>query len=299
MSGKIRRFGIGVILALVLSLVIVAVSYSAVGITCEIGTGGLPLSVYDLSAVPQSVAEDATRLATELFGDCQEKCNDFVSQLLAMYSEVKDKDFVVIFNPGGLGWTFKQGFSGWTSILAGIQSELASAGHTSLFLNHLRTDGGLPGFLDELVERITSYPSKAKDLAGRVEFITSHIPDLRVILTGESTGTVICDRAMDILGDNPQVYSIQTGPPFWYENIALDRTLLLTNNGIVPDSYSQGDFWAMVWGNLRHWLHLSQPEDAFGTTPHYIGAPGHDYWWQYPEVCSQITDFLEQNFGIK
>jgi len=299
MRSKIRRLGIGVTLALVLSLVIMAVSYSAVGVTCEIGTGGLPLSVYDFSAVPQSVAEDAAGLATELFGDCQEKCNDFVNQLLAMYSEAKGRDFIVIFNSGGLGWTFKQDSSGWPSILAGIQSKLASTGYTSLFLSHLRTDGGLPGHLDELVERVTGYPSKAKDLAGRVEFITSHIPDLRVILTGESTGTVICDRAMDILRDNPQVYSIQTGPPFWYENIALERTLLLTSNGIIPDSYSQGDFWAILWGNLRYRLHLAQPEDDFGTTPHYIGAPGHDYWWQYPEVCSQITSFLEQNFGVK
>ncbi len=299
MRSKIRRLGIGVTLALVLSLVIMAVSYSAVGVTCEIGTGGLPLSVYDFSAVPQSVAEDAAGLATELFGDCQEKCNDFVSQLLAMYSEAKGRDFVVIFNSGGWGGNLLEASPGWWSISTGIESELASSGYTSLLLNYRRTVKTLRSCLDEVVERITSYPSKAKDLACRMEFITSHIPDLRVILTGESTGTVICDRAMDILRDNPQVYSIQTGPPFWYENIALERTLLLISNGIVPDSYSQGDFWAIVWGNLGYWFHLSQPEDDFGTEPHYIGAPGHDYWWQYPEVCSRITSFLEQNFGVK
>jgi len=301
MKRKLCKLGIAVTLVVVIALAIVLLAPSplVVGVTCEVGTGGLPLSVYDISAVPQSVAEDATRLATGLFGDCQEKCNDFANQLLAMYSKVKDKDFVIVFNPGGSGWTFKEDFSGWTSILAGIQSELGSAGYTSLFLSHLRTDGGWRGCLDELVQRKAGYPSKAKNLASRMEFLTNHNPGLKVILTGESTGTIICDKVMNILADNPQVYSIQTGPPSWYENMVLDRTLLLTNNGIVPDSYSQGDFWAIAWGNLRHWFHLSEPIDDFGTAPHYVGAPGHDYWWQYPEVCSQITNFLQQNFGVK
>ena len=299
MKSKIRKLGIGVTLALIIALTIMALSPSEVGVTCEVGTGGLPSSVYDLSAVPQPVTEDAARLATELFGDCQEKCNDFVSQLLATYSKAKDKDFIVIFNSGGWGGNLLEASLGWQSIFTGIESELASSGYTSLLLDYRRTVKTLRGCLDELGERITGYSSKAKDLAVRVEFLTNHIPDLRVILTGESTGTVICDSVMNILEDNPQVYSIQTGPPFWHENIALNRTLLLTSNGIVPDSYSQGDFWAMVWGNLKYWFHLSQPEDNFGTIPHYVGAPGHDYWWQYPEVCSQITNFLEQNFGIK
>ncbi len=301
MRSKIRRLKVGVALTVVLllALVLLVPSSLVIGVTCEVGTGGLPLSAYDLSAVHQSVAEDATRLATELFGDCQEECDDFVSQLLAMYSKAEDKDFVVIFNSGGYGGNLLENTPGWQSIFTGIESELASSGYTSLLLDYQRTAETLRSRLDELVERITGYPSKAKVLASRVEFLTNHNPGLRVILTGESTGIIIADRVMTILDDNPRVYSIQTGPPFWHENVTLDRTLLLTNNGIAPDSFSQGHFWDIIWGNLRHWFRLSQPEDHFGTTPHYVRAPGHDYWWQYPEVCSQITNFLEQNFGIK
>ena len=91
---------------------------------------------------------------------------------------------------------------------------------------------------------------------------------------------------------------VLTGPPFWHKTIMLDRTLVMTNNGITSDSYSEGGFWTMVWGNLRYWLHLSQPVDDFGTPPHHIGAPGHDYWWQYPEVRSQITNFLNESLGL-
>jgi len=257
------------------------------------------MSVGDLSAVPESVAEDATGLATELFGDCQEKCDDFVNQLLATYLEAKDKDFVILFSSGGWGWNLIEASPGWESIFTGIEFELDNLGYTSLLLNYQRTEDTLKGRLDELVEIITRYRSKAEDLACRAEFLTSHIPDLRVVIAGESTGAVISDRVMDILEDAPQVYSVQTGPPFWHENITLDKTLLLTGNGIIPDSFSQGDFAAILQGNVRRWLGLSQPEEGHGTILHYVGAPGHDYWWQYPEVCSQITNFLDENFGIK
>ena len=301
MVNWIRKYGVGVALAvlLLLGIVLLVPASSVTGIIYEVGNGELPISICDLSAVPQSVAEDAAELATELYGDCQEECNNFVNQLLATFLEAKDKDFVLLFNSGGWGSNLLEASPGWTSIVTGIESELGKLDYTSLSLVYLRTEDTLKGRLGELGEIKTSYQSKAEDLACKMEFVTRHIPDLKVIIAGESNGTVICDRAMSILEDNPQVYSIQTGHPFWHDNFTLDRTLLLTSNGIVTDSFSQGDFWAVFWGNLKNWLHLSQPEDDFGTAPHYVGAPGHDYWWQYPEVHAQITSFLDENFGIK
>ena len=301
MAGKIRKLGIAVALTAIFALVIVvlAVSSSEVGVTCVVGTEGLPPPVYDLSTVPQSVVDDAASLATELFGDYQEKCDDFANQLLAMYLEAKDKDFVVVFNPGGWGWNLVEASPDWWSILTGIKSELDSSGYSSLLLNYQRTTDNLRGHIDELVEMMTRYPSKAKDLASRVEFLTSHIPDLRVIVTGESNGSIICDSVMNELKDNPRVYSVQTGPPFWHKNIMLDRTLLLTSNGIIPDSFSQGDFLTMIGANLKSLFGLSQPEDDSGKILHFVRAPGHEYKWQYPGVYSEILSFLRQNFGVE
>jgi len=301
MASKIQRLGIVIALGLVLLLGIgvLAASYSGSGVTCMIGTEGLPSSLSDFSVVPQSVVDDATGLATELFGDCQEKCDDFANQLLAVYSEAEDKDFVVIFNSGGWGWNLAEDSPGWGSIFTGIESELDKSGYTALMLNHLRVVDSFRGRFDEVGGMITGYHSKAKDLACRAEFLVTHIPDLKVILAGESTGTVITDSAMKILADNPQVYSIQTGPPFWHQTAMLGRTLVMTDNGIIPDSVNQGDFLSITSGYFKSWFGLSEPEDDFGTAPHYIAAPGHDYWWQYPEVCSQITNFLRQNFRIE
>ena len=302
MASNLRKLGVLVALSAVLFLgiAVLAFSYSDVGVTVGVGTGGLPLSVTDLSKVPESVAEDATELAKELFEDYQEEYEDFVSQLLAEYVEAKDKDFVVIFNSGGWGWNFLENSPGWYSISTGIESELDKLGYSSLLLNYRRTGETLRGVIDEFVEVITDYPSKAEDLAHRVEFLTSHIPDLKVIVTGESNGSVMSDTVMSILQDNPRVYSIQTGPPFWHQNVMLDRTLVLDSNGMTPDSFSQGDVPTVLWASLKALIGLTPPEEEDpGRILYFFRAPGHDYRWQYPDVYAKITDFLEKNFGFK
>lgn len=302
MASKINRLRIGIIAsAVIISLAVIVsiLSFSWVGVTSEVGTGGLPLSASDLSAVPQSVAEDAVRLATELYGNGRGERDDFIGQLLVMYSETKDKDFIIFFNTGGWGWNVVENSPDWWSISIGIKSELESSGYTSLLLNYQRTVDTLQGRLDELVEMINGYSSKAADLAYRVEFLTSHISDLKVILAGASNGTVIADETMHILKDNPQVYSIQIGPPFWHESIIQDRALVLTSNGVIPDSFSQGDFPTMIWANLRALVGLPQSEEDAGKILRIVLAPGHDYRWQYPEVYSQVKNFLTKNFGTK
>ena len=299
MAAKVRGLKIAVTLTVVISLAIVLLVPPSlvVGIT----RGDVeehPLPQGDFSPVPQSVIEDATRLAAELYEDYQEKSDDLVNQLLTTYLEARDKDFVIIFNPGGWGWNLLEASPQWDSIITGIQSELTSSGYTTLLLHYQRAEDTLQGYFDELMSMVSLYPSKAKDLAGRAELLTKHIPDLRVIITGESNGAIITDSAMSILRDNPQVYSIQTGPPFWYKNTVLDRTLVLRSGGIIPDSFSQGDFFTMIVANLESLFGFPRSEGSSGNILFYVGAPGHEYWWESPGVYSQITDFLQQNFGL-
>ncbi len=299
MEAKIRRLKIGITLTVVLSLAIVLLVPSPVVLATvsEVGTGGIPLSTDDYSAVPQYIVDDANTLATELFGDAEEKRQDFISQLLATYLVAKDKDIVIIFNSGGWGWTPIEDSPYGMSIVTGISSELASLGYTVLFLDHLRTHEGWQVIINEAVEIATFYPSKAKDLAARVKFLTSHIPDLRVVITGESEGSLICDSVMSILRDNPRVYSIHLGPPFWDNSIVSDRSLVLRSNGVVPDSFSQGDIFTIIRANLEALFGISQ--DNPGKILLYLGSPGHDYRWEYEEVRSQITNFLHDNFGTR
>ena len=299
MTINIRKLGILVILTTVLLLgaALLAFSFSDIGVARGVGTGGLPLPEPDVVAVPKSVVEDAQELSAELFGEYQEKYDDFSNQLLAAYAEARDKDFVVVFNSGGWGWNFLENSPGWHGICTGIELELRSLGYDSLLLDYRRTEANLRGIIDEGVEMITLYPSKAETLARRVEFLTSHVPDLRVIVAGESDGTVISDTVMNILRDNPQVYSIQTGTPFWYKSTMEDRTLVVNHNGRHPDSFSQGDIPAMVWTSLQDLFGWPQPVEKSGSILYWLRAPGHDYRWQYPGVYYQITNFLKENFG--
>ncbi|MFC2012899.1 hypothetical protein ACFLUE_01275 [Chloroflexota bacterium] len=296
MKKKVRLLKIGVIVTVVLSLATVVMVPPSVipTVASAVGSEGLPISVGDFSGVPSSVIDDAVGLADGLFGEHQEKREDFVNQLLATYLEAKDKDFILFFNSGGWGWNLLEISPSWQTISAGIQSELDISGYSSVWLNYRRTVDTFRGHLDEIMSQVSLYPQKAKDLACRVKFLTNHIPDLRVILGGESLGTIICDSAMNIMQDNQRVYSIQTGPPFWYKNVMLDRTLVIRSGGIIPDAFSQGDIFKVICANLEAFFGFPVPDDGSGNILLYFRAPGHEYWWQDAAVSSRITDFLEQ-----
>jgi hypothetical protein len=268
-----------------------------VGMTHDIGIQYSGLPPRDFSTVPQTVLESAKKFAAEVAGNSQNELQDIVNQLLAAYVEVKNSDFVIIFNPGGWGWNRQQKSSGWGSILTGIQSQLESQGYHTLTLNYRRTSGGITGIIREFLEAATRYPNKVRDLAASIQFLTDNLPNLRVIIAGESTGTVITDMTMQKFKDDPRVYSIQTGTPFWYKPTTLERTLLINSNGATIDTFSYGDIPAMVWASVKSWFGISTPYDKAGNILFWLRAPGHDYSWQYPGVYNNIINFIKKNFG--
>lgn len=294
-----KWYQLGVVFTVLLSFVIILVVLSEpnAGIISEVGTDGLPLLPSVSSAVPRSVIEDANKLAKRVSINSQDKADKFVSQILAIYSEAKDKDFVILFNPGGWGCDLLENSPDWESIFAGIESELESFGYRLLPLEYMRTEESRRGRLQEAVEVLNLYHGKAKYLASSIGFLTEHLPHLRVILAGESTGTVICDQVMTRLRDNPQVYNIETGPPFWHSTATSGRALALTSNGIVPDSFSRGNLIAVINANLKALFGL--PAGDKGTILRCIRAPGHEYNWEQATVYAEITSFLKQNFGVE
>ncbi|MBI2860546.1 MAG: hypothetical protein HYX91_03445 [Chloroflexi bacterium] len=299
LKASARRAAILVMVTAVflLGTVLLSLAYSESGMASQIGRD-LPWPDIDLSGVRQSVVEDAAGLGAELFGGYRVGYEEFTSELLAAYVEARDKDFVIVFNPGGWGWNRLESSPGWYSIITGITSELEDLGYSSLLMDYRRTANTFWGRLDEFGEAMTFYPNKGEYLARRVEFLTRNIPDLKVIVAGESVGTIISDKAMDLLRDNAQVYSIQTGPPFWHKPASLDRTLVLDDNGRYPDVFTRADFSSMIWTSLKGLLGIPPPPEKAGRIMNYVMAPGHDYRWQYPDVYGRITEFLRDNFGL-
>lgn len=292
----------GILLAILTVLGVISalgVSASSVGIVSEIGADGQPLYANtDLSAVPESVADDASRLATQLFGKHGKESDRFVDELLATHMKSQDKDVVILFNPGGWGNGPMDMRRPWGSILNGIQSQFSDSNIDSQILTYQRSVDSLQGCCEELTEILRGYSSKARIFASRVQFLTAHNPDLKVVIIGESTGAQIGGAAMSILSGNPQVFSIEIGPPCWYHHDDTARTLVIADNGMAPDSFSRGDAFTIISANLAAVFGKSQPEDSRGTILKYLKAPGHDYWWDYPAVSSQITQFFEDNVGI-
>jgi hypothetical protein len=295
---KVHWLGIalGLFAALVVVMAVIIASYTEAGITSEVGTGGQPLP-YDAEAVSQSVIDNANDVAAEIFGDDSEQCADFANQLVATYAAAEEHDFVIVFNSGGWGWNLLEDSPGWQATFKGIDAELANWGYSSLQLDYLRATSEFASQLEEFWQMLIAYPSKAEVLAARVEFLTDHLPGINVILIGESTGAIVIDSAMVVMGDNPHVYSIQAGPPFWHTTVNEERSLIMTSNGIEVDTLCQGSGFDYLWGCYKKWFGIIKPSTYYGTEPHIVVASGHDYWWQYPEVRSQITEFLRENFA--
>ena len=263
----------------------------------EIGIHEPGLSSYDKAEVTKSILDDDIRYAKELIGNSQQRITNFKDQLVGMYMEVKDNDIVIIFNSGGWGWNLTQQTPGWASILEGIKSELERLGYSSVVLNYRRTTSGVYGCVREFLESARRYPSRAEDLAKRIEFLTEHVPGLKVIITGESTGTIISDRTMVLLKDNPQVYCVQTGVPFWHKPGIYERTLIINTNGRTVDTFSYGKVPVIVRTSIKSWLGLSSPKDEPGDILSWLKAPGHHYTWEYPGVYTKVIDFLQNHFS--
>jgi hypothetical protein len=298
MLKKMARLALIIVIIMVpvLSVVWLIFFDSEVGMAQELGVKNTPLPECDVSTLPQAVLDAAARTAAGVIGNNKKKVQDFVGQLLSTYADAKNNDVLVVFNSGGWGWNASH-TSGWGSILDGMKEQLESEGYQTVVLNYRRTSSGIGAIFKEFYEAAMRYPSKAPDLAARIKFLTDNLPNLKVIIAGESTGTVISDKTMILLKDDPRVYSIQTGTPFWHRPVEQERTLLLNNNGATIDTFSYGDVPAMVWATVKGWFGLASPGDKKGNVLLFLKAPGHDYSWQYPGVYNNVVAFIKKNFG--
>jgi hypothetical protein len=295
-----RLGGVGIIVVgvmLVFILFLYILYNSEIGMASDIGIKEPVFKDVDFSSVPQAIVDDAEKMANELVGNDEVEHQIVMEQLVGSYIAASDADIVIFFNSGGMGWNYVADTPGWASILAGMTSTLQDMGHRPLILNYCRTSKGLWGDVKEVIEASTRYTKKVTGMEIRVEFLIDHLPDLKVIIAGESTGTTITEEAMGFFRDRPNVYSIQAGDPWWYKTTDQARTLRVNTNGTCEDAFSIGNVPGMIWATFKHWLGLSSPDEYPGDILKFFRAPGHSYSWDYPYISSEITKFLEENFA--
>ncbi|MBL7119320.1 MAG: hypothetical protein ISS53_01400 [Dehalococcoidia bacterium] len=250
---------------------------------------------------PASMRERACELATLIFSDSAE-CSRFADEVVKIHFDAQNVDFLLVYNTGGFGGGTMADDPEWPTVLEGIKAELATSGYESMIVEHQRGKGGLIGFLDELEEIKCDYRTEAPELAAKAAFLTKYNPELKVVLTGRCFGAVISNEVMELTAENPQLYSIQAGRPFWYTDPGGERTLVIEDNGVMPDILNSRGvlhfLWTLFKANLGHFLSASPPDEgSFKAVNWYLKAPGHTYTWNHPGVRTRIMAFLEQNFG--
>ena len=263
----------------------------------EITANELQQWIDSLEENPESLRGQACELATKLF-DNPDQRGEFAEELIETYSLAKDKDFLLVYNTGGFGGKGMAADWEWPSVLYGVQSILSELGYASIIVEHQRAEDNIPGFLGEVEQIRDYYSAKAPLLAAKVAFLTRYNSRLRVIITGRSNGAVFSNEVMELLENNPRVYSIQAGRSSWYIGSKSERTLLMDNNGIMPDAMARGDFLAIIRANLTRLPTTYPPkEGSKQIIKWFIEVPGHTYKWEHPGVQSQVKAFLEENFA--
>jgi hypothetical protein len=260
------------------------------------------------------IEQQARDVASQVVGTSKQAQEQFVSQLLGLYYKVKDHDFAIFCTAGGWGKKPLEADTQGQTWLVGIESELTRLGYNYYEVEDIRTGKGLLDYVFELKEQLTHYPSKAKELAAKIDFLTKHVSGLKVIITGQSNGAAFAGEVITRLQSNPEVYSIQIGIPFWHRVSKTGRSLVIDNNGVGADALTQRDIVRLIKANLVRIFILNKapaftPIDWLVTRavlvfwPYNFGlgmeAPGHDYMWQYPGVGPVIQAFLVENFSTR
>ncbi len=299
---KVKKLGVpGIIAAvmLVFFLFIVVLYNTNVGMADGIGIQEPNLTGVDLTLVPQPVLNDARVMADKLVGENGAGHQRIIDDLAGSYLAAKEADIVIFFNSGGMGWNMISNTPGWEAILNGICGELVNLGYRPVILNYSRTGRTFWGNIKEVIEAATQYPRKTIDMEERVQFLVDRLPHVKFIIAGESTGDVISEESMKYFREYTNVYSLQTGCPFWYKTEPQARTLRITSNGFGVDTFAYGNIPSMIWCTFRGWFGLESPEENAGNVLKSFRAPGHDYTWNYDYIRSEIVGFLETNFPKK
>lgn len=207
-------------------------------------------------------------------------------------------DVIIIFNSGGWGNTPLEKAEDFAPIIEGIEKTLNEWGYNSLVVPYTRTKDNLLGKIAGTKDFLNSFNSSSEILAKDLEFLTKNLPDKKIIVAGLSAGGAFVDETMEKISDEAKnsVYAIAAGIPFWQETFKSENILQLNNNG--RDSLAEGDVKSLALVLIKapfKWISTKINGQNL-TFSQAIQAPGHEYFWDSPEVGSQIVSFLEDKF---
>ena len=217
-------------------------------------------------------------------------------QFQEILNSATNSDVIIIFNSGGWGNTPLEKAEDFTPIIEGIQQTLSERGYNSLVIPYIRTKDDFLGKITGARDFLSSFKSSSEILAEKVEFLVEQFPDKKIIMAGLSSGAALVDETIEEISENSQIYAIEAGVPFWMKTFESENILQLNNNG--KDSLSAGEIRTLLFTLIKapfKWI-FSKMNGQNLPFPQAFHVPGHDYFWDSPEVGSQIVSFLENKF---
>ncbi len=245
----------------------------------------------------ESFIQETKTIAESFLSMTNGQKTGFINSLLAIHQQAKDKDFLIIHNPGGWGNKELKDIQKWEmSILQGVAGIIENAGYSFMLTQYFRTGNGIREKFNDAREQLRFFTNKAIIFSKWLRLITRHLDNLKVILVGVSMGAAFGNAVMQKLNGTNGIYSIELGMFSIKRSrrIVTENTLVIDGNGIIPDATMEWNLFDMTkafsaapfrW--LKHRLNGKTIKFSY-----CINSPGHDYNWQYPKVKEQISNFL-------
>lgn len=254
----------------------------------------------------QNLKAEMSALAQKLFKGSRKKKEEFTAVLKNMYTKATGKDFLVIHSPGGWGNTQWDDLLEWEkSIVTGVTATLENLGYSYSMVQYFRSGDGWARHMKDILKEMqfffTGASRRAEIMAEGLKLIASNFKELKIILVGASQGAAFNNVAMQKIGHQQRIYSIELGTffPHMPRRFLTERTLAIDSNGTMRDPMCHRNLWAGTKSYMAafyRWTKGQIQRRPIKFT-HCINTPGHEYNWEYPAVHKSIEEFLGGRFG--
>ncbi len=206
----------------------------------------------------------------------------------------QNSDVIIVFNLGGWGDAPFEEADDFAPIIEKMQQILDQWGYSAAVIPYTRTKDDLFGRIAGLRELMNNFKNSSNDLAEKIESLNENFPDKKIIVTGLSVGGAFATKTYEKLSEEVKnsVYTIAVGTPFWADNFENSNLIQVDNEG--KDSLVEGDvsplFFSLVKSPFK-WL-VAKINGQNLPLSRAFQAPGHNYYWESPEVGPKIISFL-------
>lgn len=206
------------------------------------------------------------------------------------------KEILVIVNRGGWGDGGLERAHEEKSVIEGVTALLTSQGWKCTLKAYERLHSPTLGtYLKALWDLCILYRQASKQLAQELQEAFSRAPQLRILLIGYSLGAVLNIATLKRLPQEPRLYSLHFGAPFFLRSPTFQRVLNLQRKG---DAFASGSWVAFFLVLLKACIVAVANIGTFQGTS-ILDAwhiKGHDYAWDNPAVKTPVEQFLRSHF---